>query len=191
MAVAPSQDAATRKRAAIDIDDETDGPQTKKQRFTFKHEIPSKEQTTCCIKNCSQKAISSWESNLKPGFYRNLCEECLVDEFSGLPNGVDSIKTSADSNGGHNTQVEQVVVSSAPLRAAASKKKATLKKKAAPKKEDRTEEETSAVRSPISGCCCYKTLDQNTENIVEKSILTRIKRVIQETNIDYFHNHLF
>ena len=135
MAVAPSQDTATRKRAAIDIDDETDGPQTKKQRFTFKHEIPSKEQTTCCIKNCSQKAISSWESNLKPGFYRNLCEECLVDEFSGLPNGVDSIKTSADSNGGHNTKVEQVVVSSAPLRAAASKKKATLKKKAAPKKK--------------------------------------------------------
>ena len=129
-----SQDTATRKQAAIDIDDETDGPQTKKQRFTFKHEIPSEEQTTCCIKNCSQKAILTWESNLKPGFYRNLCEECLVDEFSGLPDGVDSIKTSADSNGGDNTQVDQLVVSSAPLRAAASKKKAALKKKTTPKR---------------------------------------------------------
>ena len=73
------------------VDDE--GRQTKKQKFTFKREIPTKEQTTCCTKNCSKQAISTWKSNLNPGYYRNVCFDCQQDKIGGLPHGVVSIIT--------------------------------------------------------------------------------------------------
>ena len=64
-----SQKAVTQKRSAFNIDDETAGRQTKKQKITFKHEIPSKSPTTCGTEKCSKQAISSYESNLNPGYY--------------------------------------------------------------------------------------------------------------------------
>jgi hypothetical protein len=43
-----------------------------------------------------KKEISSWESNLKPGYYRNVCFDCQQDVIGGLPNGVEPI-TQVDS----------------------------------------------------------------------------------------------
>ena len=92
-----SQEAAKWKRAAFNIDDETEDCQSKKQKFTFKSEISIKEQTPCCTKNCSQKAIPSWASNLNPGYYRNVCFKCQQDEIGELPGGVDSITTDEEN----------------------------------------------------------------------------------------------
>ena len=97
VSVVQSQEAAKWKRTAFNIDDETEDCQSKKQKFTFKREIPIEEQTPCCTKNCSQKAISSWASNLNPGYYRNVCFKCQQDEIGGLPDGVDSITTDEEN----------------------------------------------------------------------------------------------
>ena len=88
--------AAKRKQAAFNIDDETEGRQSKKQKFIFKCEIPTTEQMICSTKNCSQKAIAFCESNLKPGYYRTVCFDCQQDVIGGLPDGVEPIKTMAD-----------------------------------------------------------------------------------------------
>jgi hypothetical protein len=48
----------------------------------------------------------SWASNLNPEDNWDLWEGCQVIEFGGWPVGVGPIKTSSDSNGGDNTQVD-------------------------------------------------------------------------------------
>ena len=101
-----SREAATR---AFNIDDKTEGRQTKKQKFTFKHEIPTKESTPCCTKNCSKKAILSWASNLNPGYYKNVCFDCQQDEIGGFSDGIDSIKTLAKSVANNSVIIETQV----------------------------------------------------------------------------------
>ena len=49
----------------------------------------------------------SWASNTNTNHIQNFCEEGFqVNERGGWPEGIQPIKTSADSNGGNNTQVE-------------------------------------------------------------------------------------
>ena len=85
----------TKKQAAALL--VSKGRPTKKQKFTFKGEIPTAEQTyTCCTKNCSNQEILFLESNLNQGSYRNFCEDCQV--VCGLPDNtqVASSDTVAD-----------------------------------------------------------------------------------------------
>jgi hypothetical protein len=70
--------------------------------------LTAQEQIPRHGKNCPKDTAVSWASKSKLNREDNLdlCEGCQVVEFGGWPVGVGPIKTTADSNGGDNTQID-------------------------------------------------------------------------------------